>query len=177
VPRRPRLLQQYRLRRGPVLVLLLLVGVAGALLISRSQVRPQVDVFGPVTVPAAYDGTTYAFDGVLCVRASSVGTQVTATGAGSATRVGLRPDGAPPAVAYPVDARAVQPLAGTTVAAGDQVCTRLLVTPHGQGDRAAEPVTLSFRYGPFGLLRSSTTVTPPVVLQVTGTGVDPRATA
>lgn len=174
MPRRPRLLQQYRLRRGPVLALLVLVGVVGALLISRASVRPQVDVFGPVAVPAAYAGTTYAFDGVLCVRATSVGTTVSSSVPDGATRVGLRPEGTPPAIAYPVDDAAVRPLSGASVAAGDQVCTRLLVRPGTTGRAVAAPVRLSFRYGPFGLLRSSTTVTPPVTLDVTGTGQDPR---
>ena len=53
----------------------------------------------------------------------------------------------------------------------------MLVTADGQGDRSAGPVQVRFRYGPFGLFRASSTVTPPVVLQVTGTGTDPRSTA
>lgn len=165
---------EYRLKRGPVLVLLLVVGVVGALVLARSSVRPHIDVYGAVTVPAAYDGTTYAFDGLVCLRGSSVGATVRSTATQAGTRIGLRPDGAPPAVAFPVAADAVRPLDGTAIPAGDQTCTRVLVSPHGQGDRRAAPVSVSFRYGPFGLLRSTVRVTPPVTLQVTGTGTDPR---
>jgi len=168
---------EYRLKRGPVVGLLLIVGVVGALLVARSSVRPQVDVYGAVTVPAAYDGTTYAFDSLVCVHASSVGATVDDVSAAGGTAVGLRPAGRPVTVAFPVAADAVTPLEGTRIAAGDQTCTRLLVTARGRGDQRAGRVRLHFTYGPFGLLRRSQTVTPPVTLQVTGTGTDPRTTA
>ncbi|HEU0101847.1 MAG TPA: hypothetical protein VFR07_05950 [Mycobacteriales bacterium] len=168
---------EYRLKRGPILILLLVVGVVGALLVARSSVRPEVDVYSPVTVPAAYDGTTYAFDGLLCLRASSIGVTVDDVSSSGGTRLGLRPAGAPVTVAFPVEPDALAPLVGATVPAGDQVCTRLLLTAAGSGDRRAEPVRLAFRYGPFGVLRRSVTVTPPATLQVTGSGTDPRTTA
>lgn len=168
---------EYRLKRGPVVGLLLVVGLVGALLVARGSTRPHVDVFQGLTLPAAYDGTTYAFDGLLCVRASSVGATVDGVSSGTGARLGLRPSGAPVTEAFPVAAGALSPLAGTRVAAGDQTCLRLLLTPHGSGDHRAAPVRLHFRYGPLGLLRSSVTVTPPITLQVTGTGTDPRTTA
>ena len=168
---------EYRLKRGPIIGLLLIVGVVGALFLARGSVRPRVDVYAAVTVPAAYAGTTYAFDALVCVHTSSVGATIDAVSAGGSTRLGLRPVGLPVTVAFPVAGDAVAPLAGAKVAAGDQRCTRLLVTAKGTGDQRADPVRLHFRYGPFGLLRRSETVTPPVTLQVTGTGTDPRTTA
>lgn len=168
---------EYRLKRGPIIGLLVIVGIVGALLVARSSVRPQVDLYSPVTVPAAYAGTTYGFDALVCVHASSIGATLDEVSASGSTRLGLRPPGTPVTVAFPVDPQAVVPAEGLEVAAGDQQCTRLLVTAQGQGDQRADPVRLHFTYGPFGLLRRTETVTPPVVLQVTGTGTDPRTTA
>jgi len=168
---------QYRLKRGPAVALLLLVGVVGALLLARGSVKPGVDVYAAVTVPAAYDGTTYAFDGLVCLRGSSVGASVRGVSGGRDTRIGLRPADAAVTVAFPVAQDAVRPLDGADVPAGDQQCTRVLVSPHGQGEQRAGQVRVSFRYGPFGLLRTTARVTPPVTLQVTGRGQDPRASA
>ena len=171
----------YRLKRGPALVVLVVLGVVGALLIGRSSTRPTVYVLTPVTVPAAYAGTTYAFDGLVCLQAGSVGAEVSgvdaSTVAGVRTEIALRPAGAPPAVAFPVAPTASRPLEGLRIAAGDDPCARVLVTADGQGDRAAGPVQVRFRYGPFGVFRATSDVTPPVVLQVTGTGTDPRVGA
>lgn len=171
----------YRLKRGPALALLLIVGLVGSVLIGRASTRPTLYVLTPVTVPAAFAGTTYAFDGLVCLQAGSIGAEVsgvqTSTAAGVRTEIALRPPGSPPAVAFPVDAGASAPLEGLRIAAGDDPCARVLVTGDGQGDRAAGPVEVRFRYGPFGVFRASSTVTPPVVLQVTGTGTDPRSTA
>lgn len=169
----------YRLKRGPALAVLLLVGIGGALLIGRSSTRPTLDVYAPVTVPAAYAGTTYAVDGLVCLQAGRVGAEVVAaegsTASGVRTELGLRPPGRPPAVAYPVTPDAVAPLVGLELAAGDLTCARVLTTADGPGERSAGPVQVRFRYGPFGLFRASSTVTPPVLLQVTGTGTDPRS--
>ena len=168
---------QYRLKRGPIIGLLLLIGVVGALLVARGSVRPQVDVYSPVTVPAAYAGTTYGFDSLVCVHASSIGATLDEVRSSGSTRLGLRPAGRPVTVAFPVEPTALTSAEGLKIAAGDQQCTRLTVTAQGSGDQRPEPVRLHFTYGPFGLLRRSQTVTPPVVLQVTGTGTDPRTTA
>lgn len=166
---------EYRLKRGPVLVLLAVVGVVGAFVLARGSVKPQVDVYGAITVPDAYEGTTYAFDGLVCLSASSVGASVRGDDQDGTTRIGLRPEGDAVTVAYPAPQDALAPLDGTSVPAGEQQCTRVLVTADAQGEVRADPVRVGFRYGPFGLLRSTTTVTPPVTLQVTGTGTDPRA--
>lgn len=168
---------QYRLKRGPVIALLVVVGVVGGLLLARGSVRPAVDVYGAVTVPAAYDGTTYAFDSLVCLRASSVGASVSGIDQAGRTRLGLRPQGQALTVAFPVQADAVRSAQGLDIAAGDQTCTRVLVTAHGQGDQRAEPLKVHLAYGPLHVLRSTVTVTPPVTLQVTGTGTDPRASA
>lgn len=164
----------YRLRRGPLIALIVIVGVLGALLLARGSGRPQVDVYGAVTVPDAYDGTTYAVDGLVCLRATSGDATVREATGSDRTRIGLRPQGAPPAVAFPVPADAVRSLDGAEVPAADSRCSRLLVTARGLGAQQADPVRLSFRYGPLGLLRTTVEVTPPVTLQVTGTGTDPR---
>ena len=171
----------YRLKRGPALSVLVVIGVVGALLIGRSSTRPTLYVLVPVTVPAAYAGTTYAFDGLVCLQAGSVGAEVSgveaSTAQGVRTEIALRPPGAPPAVAFPVEAGASVPLEGLRIAGGDDQCARVLVTADGKGERAAGPVEVRFRYGPFGLFRAGSTVTPPVLLQVTGTGTDPRSTS
>ncbi len=157
--------------------LLLLVGLVGGLLVLRSSTRPAVDVYGAVTVAEAYQGTTYGFDGLVCLRASSIGASVSSVRSSGDTRIGRTPEGARVAVAYPVPPDALASLEGVQIAAGDQLCTRLTVTPQGLGEQRAAPVEVRFRYGPLGLLRAGRTVTPPVTLQVTGTGTDPRTSA
>ena len=168
---------QYRLKRGPVLGLLLLIGVVGGLLLLRSSTRPVVDVYGAIAVPDAYEGTTYAFDGLVCLSASSIGASVGSVTTSGSTRIGLQPEGSRVTVAFPVPPEALGSLDGARIAAGEQLCTRLVVTADGRGELRADPVEVRFRYGPFGLLRASSTVEPPVTLQVTGTGPDPRADA
>ena len=170
-------MRSYRLRRGPVVGLLVLVGVVGALLLARVAARPRVEVFSSITVPTAYAGTTYAFDGLVCLHASSIGAEVVDVRAGPRTQLALRPPGEHVTVAFPVPARAAAPLVGTRLTAAEQQCTRLLVTPDDRGDLHAAPVSVRFRYGPLGLLRARVEVTPPVTLQVTGTGTDPRSAA
>jgi len=171
---------RYRLRRGPVVGLVLIVGLVGAYVIARGSLRPQLEVLAPVTVPGAYEGTTYAFDGLVCLRAGGVPVEVTgvdqADGGPVRTHLLRRPPGAP-TVAFPVAAGAGLPVAGLRVPAGREPCLRVLATADGQGDQRAGQVTLHARYGPFGLLRAALEVRPPVLLQVTGTGRDPRADA
>jgi hypothetical protein len=169
----------YRLKRGPVLVLLVLVGLVGVFLIGRSSTRPVLDVLAPVTVPDAYAGTAYGFDGLVCLRASSVGAEVSAveggTGSGVRTQLLRRAQGSPPTVAFPVEGEPGGPVVGLRVAAGDSSCLRVVVAADRQGEQRARQVQVHVAYGPLGLLRSTLEVTPPVVLQVTGTGRDPRA--
>lgn len=168
-------MSQYRLKRGPVLVLLLVVGVVGAFLIARSTARPTLEALAPVTVPMAYEGTTYAFDGLVCLRAGAFGAQVTEATGADGTSLALRPEGAPLTVAFPVPGGASQDLVGLELDAGEERCVRVLATPSAQGEARGGPVQVRFSYGPLGVLRSGLTVTPPVVLQVTGTGTDPRS--
>ncbi len=167
-----------RTHRRLVLTVLLVVGVAGALLIARGSLRPQLTTLAPVTVPAAYVGTTYAFDGLVCLAARSVPVQVAevtdSDQGGVRTRLVGRPAGATVAVAFPVPADAGESLVGSRLGAGEERCLRVLTTQAATGERRAGPVRLRVRYGPFGVLRSGLEVTPPVVLQVTGTGTDPR---
>ena len=167
-----------RNHRRLVLAGLAALGVLGALLISRGALRPELTTLAPVTVPQAYAGTTYAFDGLVCLAAKSVPAEITQASDSTLgtvrTRVVGRPAGAPVAVAFPVPPEAADPLVGGRVAAGDERCLRVLVTPSALGEHVAGPVRLQVRYGPFGLLRSGLEVTPPVRLQVTGTGTDPR---
>ena len=165
--------------RRKLLLVVLLIGVVGALVIARGALRPQASTTAAVTVPEAYAGTTYAFDGMACLAAKSV--PVTVTGAsdselqGVRTRAVARPPDAPVTVAYPAPADAGDPLVGVRVAAGEERCFRVLVTAAVTGEKRAGPVEMRVSYGPFGLLRSTLRLTPPVTLQVTGTGTDPRA--
>ncbi len=172
-----RVASSYRLRRGPALGVLLLVAVVGAYVVLRGSLSPQVDLSAPVTVPEAYAGTTYALDGVVCLRGRSTGASVASVSSPGGTRLGLRPPGSALAVAFPVDPGAVDRLEGARVPSGDELCTRLLVTPSATGEVRAGPVEITLHYGPFGLLSRTRTVRPPVVLQVTGTGTDPRRSA
>ena len=172
-------MSDYRLKRGPVIVLLVLVGLFGTFFIGRSSTRPVLDVQAPVTVPQAYAGTPYAFDGLVCLRASSVAAEVTGVSGGTGgevvTQLLQRPPGSPVTVAFPLEGDAGAPLDGLRVASGDSTCLRVVVAADGQGDQRAREVEVSVAYGPLGLLRSTLSVTPPVLLQVTGTGRDPRA--
>lgn len=174
-------MSDYRLKRGPALLVLGVVGLVGGVLILASQTRPAVDVLAPVTVDGAYEGTTYAFDGLVCVRAADrVGARVSGTQGSSgdvATQVGLRPEGDPPAVLFPVDPSALAPLDGLRLAAGEEQCVRVLARGDAQGALEAGTVAVTFRYGPLELLRRTVQVDLPVVLEVTGTGPDPRAEA
>ncbi len=158
---------------------MLLIGVVGALVIARGSLRPQATTTAAVTVPEAFAGTTYAFDGMACLAAKSVPVTVTSASdselQGVRTRAAVRPPAAPVTVAYPAPPDAGDPLAGVRVAAGEERCFRVLVTASGTGERRAGPVEMRVTYGPFGLLRSTLRLTPPVTLQVTGTGTDPRA--
>ena len=63
-----------RVRRKPLLVGVALVAVLGGLLVFALGARPGVEVLNAVPLERGYVGTTYAFDGLVCV-----GSQVTAT--------------------------------------------------------------------------------------------------
>lgn len=170
-----------RVRRTPLLVVVLVVGVVGAAAIFALEARPDADAFVPVAVSDARVGTAYAFDGVLCLDSPSVDARVLSVeveqAPGGTTRVLEPPEGARTTLGFPVDDAA----AGTApedyrVPAGEQDCDlRLLVTPTELGTVDAGTVRVQLGYGPFGLLRRTAEVEPPVVLEVTGTGTDPRS--
>ena len=170
------LLAGYRLRRGPALVLLIAVGVIGSLLILRSQLRPALDVYNPVTVDQAAAGTTYAVDDQLCLRGAQVGATVRSVDVGGVV-TGLQVAGARPVIAFPVDPEDGEDLVGARVPARDDLCVRLLVSGEEQGSFRAPEVSISLRYGPLGLFRRTFDVTPPTTLVVDRTGRDPRLDA
>ena len=159
---------------------MLTVGVLGGFGIFALQARP--DAGGTVVVPLgeAYVGTTYAFDGVVCLgspRASAtvLGIEVTQAPGGT-TQVLEPPRDARPVIGFPVDAAdAGTSVSDYSVPAGEQDCTlRVLVTPTGTGTVQAGTVAVEMAYGPLGLLRRTVTAVPQVTLDVTGTGTDPR---
>lgn len=170
------LLGGYRLRRGPALVLLVLVGVVGSLLILRSQLRPSLDVYNPVTVDQAAVGTTYAVDDQLCLRGAQVGATVRdVEPAGIVT--GIQAAEGRPVIAFPVDPADGTELVGARVPGRGELCLRLLLASEEQGTFRAPEVSVSVRYGPFGLFRRTFDVVPPTTLEVDRTGRDPRLDA
>jgi hypothetical protein len=133
-----------------------------------------------VPLDQAYVGTTYAFDGTLClgsprVSAKVVGIQVDQAPGGT-TQVLEPAKDARPVIGFPVEAAdAGSAVSDYRVPAGEQDCTlRVLVTPTETGAVRAGTVEVEMTYGPFGLLRRTATAVPQVTLDVTGTGTDPR---
>ena len=168
-----------RVPRRPVVLGLVVVGVVGALLIVALQARPSASSSLGLGLERAYVGTTYAFDGAVCLRSSTVAARVLSVeveqGAGSMTRLVRPPDGARVTVGFPVQDGGGD-VAGYRVSAGQDDCTlRLLVTPTQKGAVRAGTVRVRTAYGPFGLLRRTASVRPQVRLDVTGEGADPRA--
>ncbi len=168
-----------RVKRRPALLVLLVVGVLGGLLIFALQARPSASSPSAVGLEKAYVGTTYAFDGAVCLGSSTVSSEVLSVeveqAAGSTTRLVLPPAGAAPTLGYPAadDGEAVS---GYRVPAGQDDCTlRLLVTPQRTGALQPGTVKVQLGYGPLGLLRRTAEVRPQVRLDVTGEGEDPRS--
>jgi hypothetical protein len=162
-------------------MLLVLAGAAVVLLVGTAlNTRPAAGTVDPVAVPDAHTGTAYAFDGAVCLSApagATVAEVEVQQAPGGTTRVLLPPPEARPVVAFPVEPGASgAEVADYPVPAALQDCElRLLVTPEQQGVVQAGSVRVRYRYGPGGLLRSTTTVTPPVTLEVNATGPDPRS--
>lgn len=172
------LLRGYRLRRGPALALLVVVGVLGSVVIVAGQLRPSLDVYDPVVVTGAAVGTTYAVDDQLCLRAAEVAARVSdvrvADAPGLDVALGLPPDDRPPVIAFPVEPDAVRPLEDALAPTDALLCLRLLLTPEREGTLPAPQVSVAVRYGPFGLLRRTFDVRPPTTVQADRTGTDPR---
>lgn len=168
------------MKRTPALLVLLVVGVVGGLAIFALQARPSASSPSVVGLEKAYVGTTYAFDGAVCLGSSTVPSEVLSVqveqAAGSTARLVLPPEDAPPTLGFPAadDGRDVT---GYRVPAGQDDCTlRLLVTPDAKGAVRPGTVRVQLGYGPFGLLRRTAEVRPQVMLDVTGDGEDPRST-
>ena len=153
--------------------------VSGVLVLAVGA-RPSAEAPYPtIGVPDAHVGTTYGFDGLLCV-----GSQVATTTVedvrvreadGGTTRV-VRPPEGPTTIGFPVDPDAGAPAAGLEVPAGPLDCSlRVLVTPDEQGRVRAGEVELVLAYGPGGVLSRTVVLRPDVDLSVTRTGPDPRA--
>lgn len=168
-----------RFRRRTLLLGVLVVAVVSGLLVVAVGARPTAESGGEVLAGPAYVGTTYAFDGVVCLGSQLAGSTVEGVqvqqASGTTTELVRGPEGAP-SIGFPVDPQAQQEIEGMPVAAGELDCTtRLLVTPDRQGELSAGTLEVRLSYGPGGLLRRTATIRPDVVLQVSGTGPDPLA--
>lgn len=155
------------------------VAAAGFALVFALGARPGVDVLNAVPLQDGYVGTTYAFDGLLCVGSQVTGTRVTGAeveqSPSARTEVVRPPAGSPPTVGFPAPDEG-DPVDGYEVPAGESECElRVLVTPTSKGDARAGLVRLSLAYGPFGLLRRTVEVDPGITLAVDGEGRDPRS--
>ena len=168
-----------RFRRRPLLLGVLVVAVVSGALVFALGARPTAELGGQVIAEPIYVGSTYAFDGVVCLGSQVTGSTVEGVeveqAAGTTTDLVRGPEGAP-TLGFPVDPEAQQEVDGLEVPAGELDCTqRLLVTPDRQGRLEVGTLKVRLSYGPGGLLRRTATVRPDVVLEVTGTGPDPRA--
>lgn len=168
-----------RFRRRTLILGVLVVAVLSGLLVFALGARPTAESGGDVLAEPAYVGTTYAFDGVVCLGSQVAGSTVEGVeveqAAGTTTDLVRGPDGAP-TLGFPVDLEAQEEIEGLEVPAGELDCTqRLLVTPEREGRVEVGTLKVRLSYGPGGVLRRTASLRPDVVLQVTGTGPDPRS--
>ena len=168
-----------RFRRRPLLLGVLLVAVLSGVLLLALGARPTAELGGQVIAEPAYVGTTYAFDGVVCLGSQVAGSTVEGLeveqAPGTTTDLVRGPEG-PPTLGFPVDPQSQEEVEGLALPAGELDCTlRLLVTPDEEGQVEAGTLKVRLSYGPGGLLRRTATIRPDVALEVTGTGPDPRA--
>ncbi len=168
-----------RFRRRQLLLGVLVVAVVSGLLVLALGARPSADAPSPVGLEQAHVGTTYGFDGVVCLGSQVAGSTVDGVevrqAPGSRTALVVPPEGRL-TLGFPVDADAGTSVDGYVVPAGAQDCTlRVLVTPTRTGRVNAGTLRVRLRYGPGGLLRRTASVTPQLVLDVTATGPDPRS--
>ena len=118
----------YRLKRGPALPFSSSSASLARCSSAAARRGPRCTCFVPVTVPAAFAGTRTPSTASSACRPSIVGARVSGvagTGAACAPRSALRPQGAPPAVAFPVEAGA----AGRWRACGSRPGDRLRPRP------------------------------------------------
>ncbi|MCY7364576.1 MAG: hypothetical protein LH469_04565 [Frankiaceae bacterium] len=168
-----------RVRRRPLLLGVLAIGVVGGLVIFALGARPDASSSVPVGLADAYVGTTYAFDGTLCLGSPRVSAKVLSLeveqAPGTRTEVRRLAEGTRVVLGFPVEGNDGLDPVGARVPAGEDDCTfRVLVTPTEQGPVQAGTVRVELGYGPFGLLRRTASVQPNVTLDVTGSGTDPR---
>ena len=168
-----------RIKRKPALLVLLVVGVVGGVLIFALQARPSASSPSVVGLEKGYVGTTYAFDGAVCLGSATVAATVLSVeveqARGSTARLVLPPEDGTPILGFPTDDDG-RDVTGYRVPAGQDDCTlRLLVRPEATGAVRPGGVKVRLGYGPLGLLRRTAQVRPQVVLDVTGEGQDPRA--
>lgn len=175
-PKKPR--RRLSRRQKQVLALVAALGllVLAALLVRG--IRPVAIAADVAEVPDAQVGTTYAFDGSVCLEAvggATVRGVEVRDAPGGRTELRLAPPDERPTVAFPLAEVTGEPLEGYEVPAGELDCElRVLVTPTSTGDVLAGEVRVSLSYGPLGLLRRTAVVVPRVLLDVTGSGTDPR---
>ena len=169
-----------RWRRRPLLLGVLVLALLSGAVVFAVGARPTADPDGEVVAPA-HVGSTYAFDGVVCVGSQVTGSTVDAVeveqSAGGRTEL-VRPSDGPPTLGFPVEPDSSDPVEGYDVPAGESDCSlRLLVTPDRLGRIEAGVLRVRLTYGPGRLLRRTASVRPQVVLDVRETGPDPRAAA
>lgn len=169
------------MRRRPALLVVLAVGLVGGLAIFALQARPSASSPSVIGLEKAYAGTTYAFDGAVCLGSTTVSSEVLSVeveqARGNTARLVRPPEGARPTLGFPAPDEGGDPT-GYRVPAGQDDCTlRLLVTPDAQGTVRPGTVRVELGYGPFGLLRRTAEVRPQVRLDVSGQGTDPRGSA
>ena len=167
-----------RFRRRPLLGGVLTVGLVGAIAIFALQARPGANSPATVRLERGYVGTTYAFDGGVCLSAPRVAAKVLVVEVeqepGSTTRLVRPPEGARPTLGFPAADEGAD-VAGYRITPGGDDCTlRLLVTPSQPGTLRPGTVSVRLAYGPFGMLRRTARVRPAVTLDVIGEGTDPR---
>lgn len=158
---------------------MLAVAVLSGLLVFALGARPTAELGGQVVAEPAYVGTTYAFDGVVCLGSQVTGSTVDGVeveqAAGTTIDLVRGPQGAP-TLGFPVDPEAQQEVEGLDLPSGELDCTlRLLVTPDRQGRLEVGTLKVRLSYGPGGLLKRTASIRPDVALLVTGTGPDPRS--
>ncbi len=95
-----------RFRRRTLLLGVLVIAVVSGVLVFALGARPTAELGGQVVAEPAYVGTTYAFDGVVCLGSQVAGSTVEGVeveqAVGTTTDLVRAPEGAP-TLGFPVD--------------------------------------------------------------------------